>query len=424
MRPSGPTHWLLDRRTGWRSATTSGVIAGEHLALAAGGGVGTWTCRPLDSGVNRCAWGRVEVELARLPAGAAVELRTASEEAEPDGDAPTVPLPPREPDWVVSGREDGPVDGAREDVTVDWPVRARPGRFLEVCLRLSAAAGAGPEVRAVRVHYPKTSAMDFLPAVFRSDETGRDLLDRFLDALDVTWAELVGRARALPSLLDPGAVPAGEPLRSLARWFRIPVTAPGRPAEAERRLLAAGIGSLRRRGTPEALRSALAALLGVRGTGFPVVVEGGGAGSTPWLVLDNPGRARLGSPVRLWSPEAVGRLRIGAYSTVGVARLVDLGDPARDRDAVTSTGHRFRVYLPATWLRDPAVVESVRAVIDAERPATSSCTLVAVPRRTVVNRQATVGVDTIVGEFGTVVGNQSAVGLDTLVGPAAPAGAR
>jgi phage tail-like protein len=413
---------LLDRRAGWRSETAHDVVDGEHLTLAPGCDAGAWTCCALDSGINRCAWGRVEVELARLPAGAAVELATASsDDDEPEWDLAVVPLPVPQPDWTTSGREDGAVDHERRDVTVDWPVRARPGRYLRVRLRLSAT-GVPPEVRAVRVHYPKTSTMDFLPAVFRSDETGRDMLDRFLDALDVTWAELVGRARALPSLLDPGAVPAGEPLRSLASWFRIPVTAPGRPAEVERRLLAAGIGSVRRRGTPEALRSALAALLGARGTGFPVVLEGSGAGSKPWLVLDDPARARLGSPVRLWSQHAVGRLRVGAYSTVGVARLVDVGDPARDLGALTTTGHRFQVYLPAAWLWERATVDAVHAVIAAERPATSSYTLHALPLRMVVDRQATVGVDTIVGAPGTIVGGQAVVGADTVVGPDAVSG--
>ncbi|NUT50355.1 MAG: hypothetical protein HOV94_24065 [Saccharothrix sp.] len=414
MRPSGPTHWLLDGRTGWRTAATSDVVAGEHLTLAAGRGVGTWTCVALDSGISRCSWGRVEVDLARLPAGSAVRLDTASSEEDEHDPVASTLLPLPEGGWVLSGREDGTVD--RERRMVDWPVRSRPGRFLKVRLRLSAPAGATPEVGAVRVHYPKTSTMDFLPAVFRSDETSRDLLDRFLDALDVTWAELVGRARALPSLLDPGAVPAGEPLRSLARWFRIPVGAPGRSAKVERRLLAAGIGSLRRRGTPGALRAALAALFDAQGTGFPVVLEGSGAGSKPWLVLDKPDRARLGSPVRLWSQEAVGRLRIGTYSTVGVARLVDMGDPTRDQAALTTTDHRFRVYLPATWLQEPATVAVVHAMIDAERPATSSYTLHPVPTRTVVGRQSTVGVDTIVGAFGTIVGSQAGVGVDTLVG--------
>lgn len=389
MRPDGPKHWLLDERTGWRTATLNHVTDRGSLELA-GGNRGTWTSVLLDSRVHRCTWDRVELDLAELPARAVVEVRTAT------FDTPTVTG--GAPEWVVSGRYSAP-DGGERDVVVDWPVRALPGRYLAIQLDLVRFTCPSPAVRAVRAHYPRATPVDFLPGVFRVDDRARDLLERVLGGLDVRWQEVARSIADITTLVDPRAVPDGAPLRFLASWFGIRV--PTKPPGAARRHLLAELAVLRERGTPRSLRVLLQALLtdltGVdRSAGaFPAFVEGSGTG-TPWLVLHRRTRAELGRS-RLWSPSRAGRLRIGSYSTVGVARLRDVGDENTDRAAVTTTGHRFRVYLPRAWVRDAAAERAVRDLIDATKPATCVYDLTFIDSRVVVGVQSTVGVDTIVG---------------------------
>lgn len=389
MRPSGATHWLLDHRTGWRTASSKAVVVGPELCLPARVHKGTWTSRPLDGGTYRCVWDRVVLDVARLAPRDVIEVWTATRDTEPSHQAP-------EPEWTFCGRVSG-ADGTR--TTVDWPVGARPGRHLVVRIEFASPTADRPALSAVRAHYPRQSSVDFLPAVFSADRESHGLLARFLGALDVEWDGLAERIRSLPSLVDPGAVPPGSPMLLLAGWLGVPDPPGGGDESGRRRWLRAAIGARSVRGTPAALRNLLVALLanltGVdpTTTHYPVFVEGR-ADSRPWLTLNHPVRGRL-NRARLWGPNAVGRLRIGSYSQVGRARLIGTGDPVRDRTGTVTTGHRFRVYLPKVW-HSKERETLIRALIDGERPATSPYDLVWVESHTTISTQSTVGVNTII----------------------------
>ncbi|MBP2328881.1 phage tail-like protein [Kibdelosporangium banguiense] len=398
MRPRGPTHWLLNRLTGWRTATCADVSDDADLKLLpTARGVGTWTSLVLDSRIDRCVWDQVELVFSGMPEQCVVTVETASFDQSP--------WQIDERDWTRCGEHHAP--NSLGTHTVDWPVRSRPGRYLAVRLCLSGHDSGTPAVHALRVHYPRSSWLDFLPAVFRADDESRDVLDRFLGALAGSWDPITARIRDLPATLDPGAVPGGVPMRLLASWFGIALTTGPMAStetlqyERERRVLRAGIAASQIRGTPAALRILLIALLtsltgvDVARTHYPVLLEGrpsvGG-----WFALCRPDRAVLGGPTRLWGAEAVGRLQIGTYSQVGKARLVGVGDPAKDATNVMTTGHHFRVFLPSAWLDRPGVRSAVITLIEAERPATAGYELCEVADRVVVGQQATVGVDTIV----------------------------
>jgi phage tail-like protein len=397
MRPRGPTHWLLNRLTGWRTAACADVSDDADLKLLPTARAGTWTSLVLDSRIDRCAWDRVELAFSDMPEQCVVTVETASFDQSP--------WQIDERDWTRCGEHHAPNSlGAH---TVDWPVRSRPGRYLAVRLRLSGHASGTPAVHALRVHYPRASWLDFLPAVFRADDESRDLLDRFLGALARDWDPITARIRDLPAALDPGAVPGGVRMRLLASWFGIALTT-GPVAstetlqyERERRMLRAGIAASQIRGTPAALRILLIALLtnltdvDVARTHYPVLLEGGPSVGG-WFVLGRPDRAVLCGPTRLWGAEAVGRLQIGTYSQVGKAKLIGVGDPAKDAANVMTTGHHFRVFLPSAWLDKPGVRSAVVALIEAERPATASYELCEVAGQVVVGQQSMVGVDTIV----------------------------
>lgn len=152
---------------------------------------------------------------------------------------------------------------------------------------------------------------------------------------------------------------------------------------------------LRRRGTPAAITELLAALLAIESgvpageIGLPALVEG----------FRTRGRLQLGStdptPLPLWSPDVVARLRLGAYAEVGRARLVSTGDPAHD--LFTQTANSFRVYLPSAWVRTAEDERAVHRLLAAERPATSRYDLDLVEPRLRVAVQSAVGLDTVIG---------------------------
>lgn len=346
---------------------------------------GEWVGAVLDSRIYRCVWDRVRLDLAALPPGTSVSVETTT------SDTPDVG------EWTAAGTRTGrPHAPAAPPLSgdVDWPIRSAPGRYLAVRLRLTGPGRATPLVRAVRAHYPRSSCLEFLPAVFGMDADGKDFLERFLGVFQAEWDALASRVSDLPAYVDPKAVPAGAPLGYLAGWVGVPLDQRW-TAEQQRAWLLASLAVLRRRGTPAAVTELLATLLATEsgvpagGIGLPALVEG----------FRIRGRLQVGStdptPLPLWSPDVVARLRLGAYAEVGRARLVSTGDPAHD--LFTQTANSFRVYLPSAWVRTAEDERAVHRLLTAERPATSRYDLDLVEPRLRVAVQSTVGLDTVIG---------------------------
>ncbi|MCP2257172.1 phage tail protein domain-containing protein [Streptoalloteichus tenebrarius] len=423
MRPQRPTHWLLDGRTGWRTQASDGITVRHNLRLSGGvppGGSATtgrpahltaplaaapsrvrrtyvrkgwWTSLLLDSRVHRCDWDRVALDV-RLPPGTSVTVDTTTFDEPPGPDALI--------EWSRCGGQAGQAVHIGRTATggaVDWPVRSRPGRYLAVRLCLRGPGWCTPRVRALRAHYPRASHLDFLPEVYRSAPDSRDFLDRFLMSLLGVWDDLSDTITHLPALYAPESAPSSAMLRLLASWFGVGLD------EGDlhpRRWVRANLDVRRRRGTPDALRALISALLhsrfGIRteGSGFPRVVEGK-AGQGAWLALNIPGQSTLGRPLHLWSEAMIGRLRIGAYSQLGKARLLNAGDPTSDMAAsVNTVGQRFQVYLLLEWKEKPGLAQAVCRLLEEERPATTEYELRWTSAALRVEVQSTVGVDTVV----------------------------
>ena len=85
----------------------------------------------------------------------------------------------------------------------------------------------------------------------------------------------------------------------------------------------------------------------------------------------------------------VGRLQLGVYAREGEARLVSTGDP--QRDLFHEYAHRFRVFVPAGWVRTAEQERMLRRAIEAEKPAHTAYDLCLVEPRFRVGVQSTVG---------------------------------
>jgi phage tail-like protein len=352
---------------------------------------GEWVSAALDSRIYRCQWDRVALDVSALPAGTSVAVETSTSDAETS--TSDVPAPA---DWTAAGAQAGRAHAPTappEAEKLDWPVRSRPGRYLTVRLRLTGPGRATPVLRALRLHYPRSSYLEFLPSVFGMDPDGKDFLERFLGAFQAEWDGLSARIAGLPAYADPKAVPTGAPLNYLAGWLGVPLDQRW-TTEQQRAWLLASKAVLRRRGTPAALRALLAALLAnlsgvaLGSVGYPALVEG--FRTRTWFGLDPADPA----PAPLWSPDVVARLRLGSYASVGQARLVSVSDPVHD--VFTTTANSFRVYLPSSCVRTAEDERAVRRLLTAESPATCRYELTLVEPRLRVAMQSTVGLDTVV----------------------------
>jgi phage tail-like protein len=383
-------------------------LADPPTAIATHERSGSWTSTPIDSGIQGCRWHRVEVALSALPAGATVQVSTAS--AEDPGSAPA--------DFVVAASLRGPLlapDSAATPVAGDALV-AREGRYLWVRVDLGGDGLATPVLESLRLHYPRISALDDLPAVFSADAESRELLERMLAVFQTTWDELDATIDELPRFLDPATIPEGRTrdpaLATLAAWLGVEPEGDWIPGHLRRVLVAEG-GLASRRGTVAALREAIELAL----AGLPGAADRPGARSAAIvegftererLVLGSARTAGLGHPAPLAAASEEGRLRLG-NDHLGHARVM-AGPSSPEVELLANHAHRFRVNLPAAWVTSEAAEQMLRRAIDAERPAHVAYDLCLVEPRLRVGVQSAIGVDSVIaGPVRTVLpaGNQA-----------------
>lgn len=398
---------------------------------------GEWVSEELDSQLYRCQWHRVELELGELPAGTRVEVRTytdAQKLTRAEVGARHDKLWSK--GYVVTGQlarppRAGKGGTGRKAEQSDWQspgagtheflAQSREGQYLWIKVLLSGDGYDTPSVKSIRAHYPRESYAGYLPAVYSSDDESRWFLERFLSIFQTEWDALETRIEEVAALFDPKAVPEGKLLEWLAAWFALPLEGAW-SGEQKRRLLEAATGiyfgrwkvagendqclteidpeTAARRGTGAGLRRFLQVYLqNITGLsaaeqgGYPQIVEG--FRERQRLLLGIEDLASLGGVAPLWSPGAVGRLRLGEFAREGEVRLVSTGDP--ERDLFHEFAHRFRVFVPSSWVRTRTDEEMLRRALNAEKPAHTSFDLCLVEPRFRVGLQSTVGVDTVVG---------------------------
>ena len=355
---------------------------------------GTWRSRPLDSLKYRCQWHRIELGLASFPPGSRISVETCAHENEEDV------LDPTRSQFIPAYSFVAPI--GTELKTTEFLVLSGLGRYLTLRVRLEGDGFHTPVIASAKVHYPRESYLEYLPATYSADDEMRIFLERFLAIFQTEWDELDREIDDIERLFDPAAVPEGPFLEHLAaQWLALPLEATW-DAKQKRRLLSAVPKIYPHRGQVKGLRDFLAVYLAnlsgletkdVQQLEFPVIVEGfrereflfGGAGDA----------SRLGDGAPLWSAGVTRRLQLGVYSTEGEAALVSVGDP--ERDVFTEYAHKFRVYVPAAWVRSEADERMIRRALDAEKPAHTQYELCLIEPRFRLGAQSTIGLDTVIG---------------------------
>jgi len=324
---------------------------------------------PIDSGVPRCVWHRVRIDLD-LPerTGITVSLATVEDPAATVNDA----------DWQ---HVDDPA--AIRDFLIDQP----PGRYLHVKIELRGDGTATPSIRRVRIDFPRSTSATRLPGVFRDDPIAADFLERFVSLFDASIEDLDRIIARFPALLDPASTPA-EALAWVATFFDI-VLDPAWPIAMRRAILAEAPELYRRRGTLWALARAIELTTGVP----PAIQELGGAGTFARVAAAGATRGFRLNEARLFGA-ARARMRLDA-SELGRAPLRSYGDP--DRDHVAATGWRISVQLPGGGtLASPDAVARLDRLVETQKPAHVTAHL-RVGGNLAFAGATTVGIDTRLG---------------------------
>ncbi|MFZ4407103.1 MAG: phage tail protein [Paracraurococcus sp.] len=436
----------FDGRALWRDAagavfasTAKGARA-VYLAEPALATAGVVESFALDSGVFACVWHRVFVD-ACLPPGTGVELEARTADTLPPRDlwrgprppadlAAAVPADPAWPPlgslteeeavgWVPVGLLDrrpayadtpDPPFGAAiasEDplpptargaqdpppaamVTLEGVLKAPPGRWLWLRLRLSGTTRRAPQVFALRATAPRPSLLDLLPAYWRGDPVAAEATDRALALFEGFVTETDARITALRQLLSAHTAPA-EALDWLASFLAL--TFDQRVAEPVRRSLLAEIATLwRQRGTVPGLTRLLSILaqapvqliegFRLRRENAPVIgtAEWGVLGPGLQLGADEGPEAVPAEPweVALESAQAALLLRRATTRAEGGTPCPEAEPPEPlDPDPVIAFhrrhAHRFTVVVPACRTADLAAVLDL--AVETNKPAHTLHTL-------------------------------------------------
>lgn len=353
---------------------------------------GTLEVGPLDSGTLRTQWDRIFLEVESLPPGTKIEVATKASDYREEIRTDLIPW--STPHLVASLDGLSPVGGV-----MDFAVLSGRGRFLAVQMRLHGGSDS-PAVKSLSLSYPRKGLMQYLPTVYAEADEDTRFLQRFLGAFESTWRPLDNALDDVHLELRPGTAGA-EMLGFLASWFAEPL-APEWGTAARRRTVADAAARAPRRGTPEAVQSALALYVANRWNtsranlgGVPLIWEHFRSRAFLRLSPENEWTEAGGAGV-LFGEEILNRLRMGK-SRLGEGRLRDLGSP--HTDPVTIDANRFSVFVPTSLVPDKKDVQGLSEVLDRERPAHTVATIELVEPRLRVGEQATLGVDTALGSY-------------------------
>jgi phage tail-like protein len=357
---------------------TGAARAPVALRLGAGcRGEGWLWSGPLSWDALPHAWQRVRPTL-QAPPGAHLQwfLHTASQPPDP----PVHPgaAEPFPPPWRAL-----PVD------VNDFFAGGGPARHLWLAARFFSDGTASPRLSQLRVELDGDGYPQHLPEIYRTERGCGDFLERFLALFEGLFHDMEDEIEGLAHLLDPQVAPR-DSLAWLASFLAVDLPE-GLEEARQRALIAGAFERSARRGTLAGLSEALRVEAGVRAVieepiqGLAVWSLAGGADSSAPL---------LGFGTVLASAEAQGAV-VGTSAVLDRSHLVtnaEYGAPLFD-----DVAHRFTVRVYRGEVEGPRALESVRALIEREKPAHTAFELCVIQPGMRVGYSSRLGIDTVVG---------------------------
>lgn len=373
------------------------LVCGNYLPC------GTLLTKTLDSGIESCIWDRVQLH-ATVPLGTVIEVTTQTQESDVWAKGS-----PFQPDCSAYG---APGQSCALSLTGDDPdclVQSRPGRYLRLQLKLKSNGVMSPTLQSIQVGFPRSSYLQYLPAVYQEDDQSRVFLDRFLRIFQSTFDGMDQTLDNLWTRFDPMSVP-GSWFNWLASWLAFPINPLW--SDSQRRSTLKSAGQIYRlRGTPSGVQQLIKQYSGVDAR----LIEHFRLRQLIILPDLPSSNTALGSGMRLWSRDYYRRLQVGVYSQVGYFDLG--GETEPDMEALAWGANEFTVFFDCDPYQVSSTTKSVSQVVEREKPAYAKANYAPVFPRMRVGVQSTLGVDTRVGEITPLLlGTTGVLDYDSILG--------
>ncbi|WP_276357833.1 phage tail protein [Cohnella caldifontis] len=141
------------------------------------------------------------------------------------------------------------------------------GRYLWIKAEWIGSEMSTPTLRKLRVYFPRSSPLSYLPSVYQEEETSRDFLERYLSLFGTLFDSVDERIDRTAEFFDPEHA-GGKQLRWLASWLGLSCDDHWSD-DWVRRLIRAAPELHRYRGTRRGIEILIETLTGRR----PIIVE-------------------------------------------------------------------------------------------------------------------------------------------------------
>ena len=272
---SGTKHFLLNRPEDWESMGFSeGLTAQEDGLALSGADKGAYFSLALDTTEPGTVWHRLRLA-ASIPENAQLKLYLycSDDDQVPPPFAPEGPERPTLDRWLAEAapgeRERFFETCAQQAVDGPWdlPLYGFRGRYLWFCLVFRSYGREPLSVRSIRLEFPRTAFIDYLPQVYRGADSVNSFLARFLSVFQSLYVDLEDDIDQMPTRCDPAVAPP-----DFLRWLAdtLAVTDQHLWSEARlRRFLGSAARLYRIKGTRTALRQVVELYTGET----PLIIE-------------------------------------------------------------------------------------------------------------------------------------------------------
>lgn len=243
--------------------------------------------------------------------------------------------------------------------------REQTGRYLWLKIGLSTFdERIRPFISQMKILYPRTSYLRYLPAIYQDDPVAKDFLERFLSIFQTVLSDLETDITRIFSYFDPDSVPEAF-LTWLASWMNLALEEDW-PVYKKRYFIKRAFELYKWKGTPAGIESLVQIYTGKK----PIILEHSQIG-TP-MVLNRKVSFRLGiGSILLQTP--IRGFRLGYDSILGRSALFDTG-PVKG-DPFLQLAHRFTVILDLSAEEFTLYEKGLKHILDDEKPAHTRYTI-------------------------------------------------
>lgn len=278
------------------------------------------------------------------------------------------------------------------------------GRYLWLKILFCGDEHHTPLIRQLTVYFPRLSYLRYLPAIYQEDEISRNFLERFLAIFETFFLETEETISAITRYIDPFATNS-EFIPWLASWLAI-IADENWEEQHIRQFISCAYNIFKKRGKREGIENIIELYTGTR----PVIIE-----HYNHLFPMIMGQRSVIGLHTVPGKKPKKSLKLKVSSTVSEFALRE-NEPGPE-EPFEYYAYDFTVVVNPTQLKTEARINSLKRIIEEEKPAHTKCFLRLASTGMKIGYDSFIEVSTIVaGEsFPMHLGLQSILGRKTIL---------